>query len=59
MIISQRLVRKLCSHCREKYIPDEKIKASLFGKVGKYIKDKENLFLFKAHTDGCEKCNHT
>ena len=59
MIISQRLVRRLCPHCREKYVPDEKIKASLFGKVGKYIKDKENVFLYKAKEWWCEKCNHT
>ncbi len=59
MIISQRLVRKLCPHCKQKYIPDEKLRSVLYGKIGKYIKDKENLSLYNPHTDGCEKCNFT
>jgi type II secretory ATPase GspE/PulE/Tfp pilus assembly ATPase PilB-like protein len=52
-------VRKLCPHCKVAYTPDEKLKEGLYGKIGKYIKDKENLTLYKAHLDGCEKCNNT
>lgn len=59
LIVSQRLVRKLCPHCKVAYQPDEKLKAWLYGKIGKYIKDKDNLTLYKAHLDGCEKCNNT
>ncbi|MDP5039151.1 MAG: GspE/PulE family protein [Candidatus Gracilibacteria bacterium] len=59
LVISQRLVRKLCSHCREKYSPDQKTKESLIGKVGKYVKNKENMELFKNNPEGCDKCNNT
>lgn len=59
LIVSQRLVRKLCPYCKTAYEPDEKLKAGLYGKIGKYVKNKENLTLYKAHTDGCEKCNNT
>ena len=59
MIISQRLARKLCVHCKEKYSPDWKIKDYIIWKVGKYIKDKENLVLYKPSEYGCSKCNNT
>ncbi len=59
MIISQRLVRKLCSKCREKYKPDEKVKNILVGKVGKFMKNKEEIFLYTAKDWGCAYCNHT
>lgn len=59
MIISQRLARKLCIHCKESYTANEKIKKYVEGKVGKYIKMKENLTLYKAPEEGCDKCNHT
>ncbi|MBW7954370.1 type II/IV secretion system protein [Candidatus Gracilibacteria bacterium] len=59
LIISQRLVRKLCSKCREKYSPEDRVKNAIIGKVGKYIKDKENILLYKAKDGGCEQCNNT
>lgn len=59
MIISQRLARKLCPHCKVKYAPSEKIKDYIVWKVWKYIKWKDNLVLYKAKEEGCEKCNHT
>ena len=59
LIISQRLVRKLCPYCREKYVPDEKIKNWIIWKVWRYVKDKENLELYKNKEDWCEKCNNT
>jgi|GEM_PF-1239115 len=48
MIISQRLARKLCPKCKIQYKPDEKIEKYIIGKVGKYLKDKENISLYKA-----------
>ncbi|NVP17628.1 type II/IV secretion system protein [Candidatus Gracilibacteria bacterium] len=59
MIISQRLTRKLCPHCKIQYKASDKIKDYIVGKVGKYIKNKEELLLFKSNENGCIKCNHT
>lgn len=59
MIISQRLVRKLCTNCKKEQIVDENIKKVLIWKVWKYLKDKENIKIFSACDKGCEKCNHT
>ncbi|MDD2907089.1 MAG: GspE/PulE family protein [Candidatus Gracilibacteria bacterium] len=59
MIISQRLARKLCVHCKIQYKANDKIKEYIVGKVGKYIKNKEELILFQANEAGCDKCNHT
>lgn len=59
MIISQRLVRKLCPKCREKYKPDEKVKNTVVWKVGKYIKNKDELYLYNPKEWGCNYCNHT
>ena len=59
LVISQRLARKLCNDCKVAYKPNEKIKNYIVWKVWKYIKDKENLVLYKAKEGGCKKCNHT
>ena len=59
MIISQRLARKLCTDCKQAYVPDEKVKEMITSKVGRYIKNKENLQLFKAKEWWCNMCNHT
>ena len=58
-IISQRLARKLCIHCKEWYIASNKIEKYIIWEVWKYIKNKKNLKLYKSHQWGCEKCNHT
>ncbi|MDD5769940.1 MAG: GspE/PulE family protein [Candidatus Gracilibacteria bacterium] len=59
LVISQRLVRKLCPNCKESYLADEKVKDVLVGKVGRYIKNKDEIKLYGACENGCEKCNHT
>lgn len=59
MIISQRLGRKLCSKCKIDYTPDEKIKENIMGKIGKYLKNKESMTLYKACQKGCKVCNDT
>lgn len=58
-IISQRLARKLCSNCKESYIASKKIEKYIIWEVWKYIKNKDNLKLYKSHEWGCEKCNKT
>ncbi len=57
LVISQRLARKLCHNCKIKYHPDEKIKKYIVWKVWKYIKNKDNIILYKANEKWCKKCN--
>jgi len=56
LLISQRLVRRLCSTCKEAYTPEEDeinlIKDAL---QNHYLKNQK-LTLFKPK--GCKKCNH-
>ncbi len=59
MIVSQRLARKLCTNCKVKYKAPDKIKDFIIWKVGRYIKNKEELFLYKSHDWWCERCNNT
>lgn len=56
-IVSQRLARKLCSKCKIAYSPDEKIRDYIIWKIWKYIKDKDDLKLYKPNQGWCEKCN--
>ena len=58
VIISQRLARKLCPHCKVSYLSDDKIKNYIVWKVWKYIKNKDTLKLYKAKVEWCSKCNH-
>jgi len=59
MIISQRLARKLCTHCKISYNASDKIREYIIGQVWKYIKDKNDLKLYKAKEDWCEHCHNT
>lgn len=59
MIISQRLARKLCVHCKEKYVAPLKIKDHFVKNIWKYMKNHENIELFKAKEWWCEKCSWT
>lgn len=59
MIISQRLVRKLCSSCKEEYVADENVKNTMIWKIGRYMKNKDEVKLFKHKEWWCENCNHT
>lgn len=47
-VIAQRLVRKLCPHCRAPAIPSEAVRERLGPAIDKVYQ----------HT-GCERCNHT
>ncbi len=53
-VLAQRLVRKLCSHCREGYIPDQAELAS-WGFNTEILPEDTALFRAK----GCEQCHHT
>ncbi|NQU08955.1 MAG: Flp pilus assembly complex ATPase component TadA, partial [Candidatus Abyssubacteria bacterium] len=50
-ILAQRLVRKLCSDCRESYEPEPEV----LQEMG--IKKSSSPTIYRAI--GCEKCNHT
>ncbi len=47
-IISQRLVRKICPHCKESYRPSKEEK--------EFINIKEDFLLYRGR--GCHKCNN-
>lgn len=51
-IIAQRLARKICVHCKEKYIPSKEE----MGSVGLYTPIKELVFYRGA---GCDNCGNT
>ncbi|MDY0132547.1 MAG: ATPase, T2SS/T4P/T4SS family [Desulforegulaceae bacterium] len=64
-VLAQRLVRRLCKHCKEEYTPDDKKIGEImelyngveaFEKISGYKKsDLEKMKLFKAK--GCEHCS--
>lgn len=62
VIISQRLIRSLCPHCKKEIKPDKKVKDYILGKikelppsVKKEIDTSKTLRIFKPK--GCRKCN--
>jgi type IV pilus assembly protein PilB len=60
LIIAQRLVRKLCPYCREKYEPD-KMTLKKINNVLKSISKKSSIKIPKVkylyQSKGCEKCH--
>ena len=52
-VVAQRLIRRLCKACREKYVPDR----SELKRYGLSDWDGADKEIFRAM--GCEKCNHT
>lgn len=58
LIISQRLARKLCPHCKIAYKPDEIIKKKVLARIGKYVNEPDKLVFYHALETGCEKCNY-
>jgi len=51
--VAQRLIRKICPHCKRPYKPEEEE----LEKIKKYIKDDENITFYKGN--GCKYCNFT
>lgn len=52
-VLAQRLVRKICSHCKEPYRPDEHLIKSLNGSME--FKPGTTFY----HGRGCNECNQT
>jgi len=62
IVIAQRLVRKICPHCKEKIKPSASVKKNIleeynnFPKVWKEkIKIPKDFYIYKSN--GCKKCN--
>ncbi|MDD3006566.1 MAG: type II/IV secretion system protein [Candidatus Pacebacteria bacterium] len=60
-VIAQRLVRRLCEHCKEEYVPSEETMSSLRKILAGIPKNDKMQFpdkfdkLYRSH--GCSKCN--
>ncbi len=62
--LAQRLVRKLCPHCKKAVKPNDKIKKEIMKEIGNFppkIKKKTKVIKdFKVYKPvGCERCNKT
>lgn len=53
--MAQRLVRKLCDICKEKYSPPEE----LIQRLGLTIQEAKEIIFYKTHPEGCDECSHT
>lgn len=56
LIISQRLARKLCNHCKIAYKPNEIIKDKVLKRISKFISNTDDLLFYKANEAWCEHC---
>lgn len=58
MVISQRLGKRMCPHCKEQYHPTEAEKIKIKEHLGPIIdEDVEDLVFY--HGTGCDKCRDT
>jgi type II secretory ATPase GspE/PulE/Tfp pilus assembly ATPase PilB-like protein len=53
MVIAQRLVRKLCTHCKKEYRPS----VELLEKIGVSAKEAKTITFYEQV--GCDECNNT
>lgn len=53
LIVAQRLVRRLCDNCKQKYVPT----AELLASIGLKAADAKGITFYKAV--GCDNCNQT
>jgi type IV pilus assembly protein PilB len=64
-VVAQRVVRKICPHCKEEYHPDQKVIDDMVKVMGAiltgYLTQRgitlENLVIFRS--EGCPECNDT
>lgn len=58
LVIGQRIARRVCPNCQEKFVPDEKVAEEIRQTLGPLMpKDKEKIKLTRG--TGCDKCNNT
>jgi type IV pilus assembly protein PilB len=53
-IVGQRIVRKICSNCKELYNPPPALIEEIRSELGNLLNDKSEIKLFKGK--GCDKC---
>jgi len=56
-IIGQRVVRKICNHCKQSYVPPQELVEDIKKVLGPLYNVKGQLKLYKGK--GCEKCGDT
>ncbi|MCL4354615.1 GspE/PulE family protein, partial [Patescibacteria group bacterium] len=56
-ILAQRIVRKICTKCKESYIPPASIINEMRNGLGKYFPTDKEIKLYKGK--GCEECGST
>lgn len=54
-IVAQRLLRRICTHCREEHVPDPRQKSWLEMTLGS--EEAERITLYRGR--GCHQCNRT
>jgi len=59
MVISQRLIKKVCQHCKKEYIPDEFTKAKIKKELFDIMDENEINELTFYKWIWCEHCNNT
>ncbi len=58
LVIGQRIARRVCPNCQEKFVPDEKAVEEIRQTLGPLMpKDKKEIKLTRG--TGCDKCNNT
>lgn len=58
LIISQRLVRRVCPHCQESYRPADAVIDTIEKEVGRFIEINREMFQL-SHGKGCAQCRNS
>lgn len=56
-IVAQRIVRKICDHCKKQYDPPPEVVADIRSVLGKLLGENAKINLYKGA--GCQICNDT
>jgi len=57
LVVGQRIARRVCSHCKEEYVPSEEKLAEVKQELGSLMPKKEKITFVRGK--GCEHCNNT
>ncbi|MDD3679651.1 MAG: ATPase, T2SS/T4P/T4SS family [Candidatus Shapirobacteria bacterium] len=58
LVVGQRIARRICPNCQQKFSPDEKVLEEINQTLGSLMpKDKEKINFTRG--TGCDKCNNT
>lgn len=57
LVISQRLVRKLCNNCKVSYSPEDVVKQKVVKRIWKFISNTDEMVFYRAKEWWCEKCS--